>query len=573
MSRITLLIILLLTCSAGGARDWSSVKDQENFRFWIVADTEVGPQNTVDPNLRVPNAALRSFVQAANTAEKRPDFLVFNGDLVVVPSADSFANFEQTLEPWDAPILLVRGSRDGGPANNQFAQVQGRMGLPVGDRQVLEIGSWRLLILPPPEVLTTPAQREELLQWVTAELSASPAPTMVFHHYPVLPIGASALVGDALPMAYRKQLLNVLTGNGNVKYVFVGHAQTGVRASIRTSRTYKGVAFITTPTSMRARSIEKEYDQFLVTRSRTNDSRYFIDVAVEGTEVSLAGAKSNSQTQVAFPELEPYDETSGARFFDRIGDLPAFDELRNGGFEAGLDGWTLAYRYRSEVVDNYIARTQQRRRLNGVQALELTVDPLGTNWARDESLEAYQVVNVSAMAEPTLSARYLVARNGRSHFGGGYLRFHAYSDGDPVFAVVTHWGARESKVMHLPRIFTYHDNGQSASLSEYHASAARGEVVFYELADPQGAWQPVTLNLAQIYNMYHPNKSYGDVKVDKVLVAFGVWTGPDARSSAGGYLDDVSLTDWPGSQSELSRRPLRHNLRHLIPPYGTWFLD
>lgn len=573
MKHTAMLLVLACVSAASWARDWNTVQDQENFRFWLVADTEVGPQNTVDPNLRVPNAALRSFVQAANTAEQRPDFLVFNGDLVVVPSADSFANFELTLEPWDAPILLVRGSREGGLSNDQYARMQGSMGLPVGNRHLFQVGKWRLLVLPPIEVLGTQDQREEQLQWLTAQLQASDAPTMVFHHYPILPIGASALVGDALPMAYRKQLLEVLTETGNVRYVFVGHAQTGVRASIRTSRTYKGVYFITTPTSMQPRSIEREYDQFLVTRSRTNDSRYYLDVEVSGTEVALAGAKSNSRTTVPFPELEPYDKASGARFFDRIGDLPAHDQLRNGGFEDGLEGWNLAYRYRSEVIDNYVARTQQRRRLTGRLALELTVDPLGTNWARDESLEAYQVVDVSAMAEPTLAARYLVARNGRSHFGGGYLRFHAYADGEPVFAVVTHWGARESKVMHLPRIFTYHDDGQSASLAEYHGRAARGEAVFYELADPQGAWQPVTINLAQIYNMYHPNKSYADLKVDKVLVAFGVWTGPDARASAGGYLDDVSLTDWPGSQSELSRRPLRHHLRHLIPPYGTWFLD
>ena len=90
-----------------------------------------------------------------------------------------------------------------------------------------------------------PPPRREPVAWLDADLDASrDRPTMVFLHYPLLPVGLSQCEYYTLPMPFQRALIETFARHGQVRHVISGHVHAGIRSSIKCSWTWRGTNYI-----------------------------------------------------------------------------------------------------------------------------------------------------------------------------------------------------------------------------------------------------------------------------------------------------------------------------------------
>lgn len=544
--------------------------DDKQFTLLVTADTQIGPAETTNPNLRGPNQRLQAFVEKAN--ELDPAAVIFVGDVTFGGDAASVDNFVATVETLAAPALVVRGETD-----QTQAATQGLRAL-AGDADGywdVEAGQWRLLAIPPPYPLTSAESQRKVLDRLGTLLKQSRRrPTIVFHHYPLLPVGLSSLEADALPAAYRGQLVDALTAADQVRYVISGHAHAGVQASERTALTYRDTVFLLAPTLINPRAFGEEYSAFRADLTDRNNG-FYLQLNFDGDDVALVGAKLNSDYLRPYPaEVARFDEGRDPRRLTRLAAMPANRAFVNGGFENDLaDGWWRTYRYRALDGRGAQFYRDRNRRSEGRYSAGLRLFPRGSAWTRDESAEFYQHLAVDGMARPRIQADYWVTGTGRSHYGGGYIRLSLYGSDDRPRAMIFHWGARESRTVYLQQIFAYHDTGRAQSSRWLQQQNAEGYVLAWEIPDDQGRWHELDLDVAYLYDAYHGEGAYQALGVERMLFAFGVWLGPEMRSSAEGLIDNVRLNDEATDSATAGGRQLPVTPSHRGSPYGLWTLD
>lgn len=212
-------------------------------RFAQISDLHLGGAGTGNwPNRTLLDhaAVLTGEVIAALNAA--PDFVVVTGDLTEHGDARGFALARALLDRLRMPYYVVPGNHDVLPpdARDHFrAAFVGRLS---GERLfgAWEAGGVRCVGLDPWWHHPDDGEREawstghhaaalptEQLRWLAAELRAHPRqPTLVFLHYPLVPIAARFRVHrpqDAGHLQNGAAVLSLLGGHPQVRAVFCGH--------------------------------------------------------------------------------------------------------------------------------------------------------------------------------------------------------------------------------------------------------------------------------------------------------------------------------------------------------------
>ena len=105
--------------------------------------------------------------------------------------------------------------------------------------------------------------KEDELLWLENDLSAAKnKPTIVLEHLHLIPLGLSQLEFYGFEINTRKKLLDLMTRYGNVRYYFNGHVHNGIQASLKMSKNYRGINFITVPTIIHTRPFGEEFPAF-----------------------------------------------------------------------------------------------------------------------------------------------------------------------------------------------------------------------------------------------------------------------------------------------------------------------
>ncbi len=332
--------------------------NKEKFMFLINSDPQMGDEHTKKDGLKILNELLEMFVDETNERkdENKPEFVVWNGDLVWKPLQNAFDNFQRIVAKMKTPSVLVHGNHDGKNQDPKFLNLQQNLS---GYRKLFysfDYGKWHFVVIAAQEKFSSKAKKKELLLWLNDDLNKhKDKQTMLFMHYHILPVGLSQMeFYTYIPMSFKNKLLDIITKNNNVKYVFSGHVHIGVKASIKTARNYKGTNFILVPTPVFARPFGEEHPEFRKKGDRYNRRGFYMEVHVDGDNVGLVGRKINYAHKVDYPKtFQQFEKSEDIRSFIPEGLLPVNDKLRNGDFSQGLDGWMSSWRYQTDGRKTY----------------------------------------------------------------------------------------------------------------------------------------------------------------------------------------------------------------------------
>lgn len=579
MKRIVCLLILLSTPPALADGNPQKILSElaevgDKFTFLVNADPQIGPSDSPHANERHLYQLLRDFVTEANDLSPSPAFVLFNGDLVAHNRPPYFAAFGDLASQIRHPVALVHGNHDGGHNEGSFGEVQQRVSGFQALRYSFDCGRWHFVVLPSPEKIRNSRGQQEILEWLDADLKANRGrPTMLFLHYHLLPVGLSQLEYYALQTDLKNALIEAIARHGNVRYVIMGHVHAGIKASIKTAWSYKGTRYVVAPSPVAPRCFGEEYPEFLDGGAR--EEGYYLVVDIDGDKAVLKGRKTGHTAEKvypqAFPEFSPADDP---RALQRVSEMKPRESLLNGGFEDGLDGWLRPHRYLADESPAFVWKASGEHKRGGARAAYLYCREKGNAWAYDESIELYQLVAVPAGAKPVLRAAYCVPLNGRSPFGGGYIRLTAYAGTEPRIMMLFHWGARENRVRHLPQIFSYLDAGQSKGHDSFQKLAEQKRLLCWSVPDYPDRWQSAQVNMAELYDRTAGRQgAFAEEGIQKVLVAFGVWCGMEPGSLSAAWFDEFAIEFGGEQESEIAGRPVPMSPRVFQPVYGLWYLD
>ncbi|HOK09156.1 MAG TPA: metallophosphoesterase [Candidatus Hydrogenedens sp.] len=565
---VAFYILFCVSCANDVGQIYSSLAEKnDSARLWLVADPQIGPADSDSGYERELELLLEKFVELAN--QEQPDVVIFNGDLVAFPKPNYFAGFEKAVKPLKMPIALVHGNHDGKYNDGLFLDLQEHLCGFRAPNYAFDIGTWRMVILCAPELLSPNGGFEEQLSWLENELhEAWRRPVVVFLHYHLLPVGLSQLEYYTYPKDKKNKLLDVLVRYGNVQYVFMGHVHNGVKASVRTAWEYQGTTFVVLPTLVNGRAFGEEYPQF-----NTNQDRgYFAEAEISQSKLKLYGRQLGCSAKYEFPERFPiFTRDMDPRAFEHWCKIANTPEIVNGDFENKSKGWFFPYRYQSEQESGFIWETKSCDQFSGTTALHLYTRYKGHAWQYDETMDVYQVLRVpNNNVKPTCKLQYYVPNNEKSFYGGGYIRIALFADTELRWMWVGHWGAREERVKHIPKIWNYHDEypKKARTLDQYRE---QGIMVSMRLPDYGYRSHQISLNLPEIYQLINVDKSFDSLNFDTMLVMLGVWCGNEEGSFSGAWFDNITV-DWQGNtNSTIDNKSISLEMFSLPLPYGKWY--
>jgi len=532
-----------------------------------VADPQIGPADSSVKFEQELEQTLRDTVNLAN--QEQVDLVVFNGDLVAFPRPEYFSAFENAVRPLTMPMALVHGNHDGKHNDGLFLSMQERL---CGFRlpnYAFDCGSWRFIVLCAPELLGQNKFEEQIL-WLNDELhSAWRRPVIVFLHYHLLPVGLSQLEYYTYPKERKNKLLDTIVRYGNVQYVFMGHVHNGVKASVRTAWEYQGTRFVVLPTLVPGRAFGEEYPEF----DTSNDRGYFLEAIINGSSIKLFGRQLGTKSKHEYPEqFSIFTRDMDPRSFRPWSEITPYTEIKNGDFEQGLTDWFFPIRYLSEHEPGFVRETKKCDPLTGEQSLHLFVRYKGHAWQYDESIDTYQVIRIpDHNAKPVIKVRYYVPNNEKSFYGGGFLRIALLKGKKLCWMWIGHWGAREERVKHIPKMWAYHD--EITQKQQYFEKLKQeGMATAMRLPDYGYRFHHLTLNIPEIFQIVNPNTPYHSLLCDTILIMLGVWCGNEEGSYSGAWFDNISV-NWEGMESSvIDNLPIKQEMLSQPLPYNLWYI-
>ncbi|MFK8012284.1 MAG: metallophosphoesterase, partial [Marinicellaceae bacterium] len=429
--------------------------NKENFMFLINADPQMGDQHTEKKGLKILNSLLEMFVAETNKrkGKQKPDFVVWGGDLVWDAYQNAFDNFQRIVAKMKVPSVLVHGNHDGYNDDPKFLNMQENIS---GYRKLnysFDYGNWHFVVIKAEEKYLKKEEKIEMLNWLDNELKNNKdKQTMLFMHYHILPTGLSQMeFYTYFPMQFKNQMLDTITRYNNVKYVFSGHVHIGIKASIKTARQYKGTNFILAPTPVFPRPFGEEFPKFREKGSPFDRMGFYSEVHVKGDDVQIIGRKINHPFKKAYPKTFPeFSFSEDPRARTQEGLLPIHEDLKNGEFKQGLDGWHSSFRYKKDNVPLF-----DNRVVNDTSLMHFTASY--GSWTFDEYMENYQVIKYKDNMQ--LQAKFQMMPN-KFKGSGGYFRIFAYDEsGELLKILLFHWGKQEYKVRFMPQSWAYNATG------------------------------------------------------------------------------------------------------------------
>ena len=490
---------------------------KDKFMFLINSDPQMGDQFTEKSGLQVLNELLEMFVYETNSRKlkDKPDFVVWNGDLVWDAYQNAFDNFQRIVAKMKIPSVLVHGNHDGYDDDPKFLNLQENIS---GYRQLnysFDYGKWHFVVISAQEKYNKDEQKKELLDWLDDDLRKNKdKQTMMFMHYHILPTGLSQMeFYTYFPVSFKNKLLDTITKYQNVKYVFSGHVHIGIKASIKTARTYKGTNFILAPTPVFARPFGEEYPKFDEKGSRYDKMGFYSEVHVNGDEVEIVGRKIYKTQKVKYPKkFKKFDENEDIRAFVPEGQLEYNEKLLNGDFSDGLNHWKSSWRYQKDKKPAFNNYVEDGKSILNYQA------PYGS-WTTDEYLENYQ--SVKYIENQLLNIQFTVSDS--KHKGsGGYFRVFAYSKaGDLLGILLIHWGTQEYKVRFMPQSWAYNASGDRLGHLWLDQKLKLKEMLSFKINPDFKKINELDINLSSLFKEF--GKSVNVSEINHLTMAYGVW--------------------------------------------------
>lgn len=543
--RILLLFIIIVFSSNVLSNDIKQLPnnpDKEKFMFLINSDPQMGDEHTTNPGLQILNELLEMFVSETNKREKKnkPDFVVWNGDLVWKPAQIAFDNFERIVSKMKAPSVLVHGNHDGVNDDPKFLNLQEKLS---GYRKLnysFDYGQWHFVIIAAPEKYLKKTEKMQLLNWLNNDLKENKdKKTMLFMHYHILPTGLSQTeFYTYFPMTFKNKLLDTITKYNNVKYVFSGHVHIGIKASIKSARTYRGTNFILSPTPVFARPFGEEFPEYNKKDNRLNNRGFYVEVHVEADKVKLVGRKIQNPFKVEYPTtFKPFTRSEDERSFIPEGLLPVNDHLLNGSFDDGLDHWNSSWRYQTDEKPAY-----RNSAVNGKSILKY-IAKYGS-WNYDEYMENYQIVKYFDGMH--LSFDFKTLPN-TIEGGGGYFRIFSYNKSGKLLKILLfHWGTGEEKVNYMHQSWAYNATGNRKHPLWLNMEIQKGNLLSYSMNIEPLKNNILDIQVSELFNSLE-NTSHKD-EIHHISIAYGVWGRVD--KSANNYTSMLNVEDISISKSE-----------------------
>ena len=517
----------------------------EDFTFALIADPQVHVKKAKNPVFITSQRKLTQIVREVNQFNPQVSFALFDGDMVHGAIPEQVDNFLERMKPLNAPSIMVHGNHDGHYPYTEFQRMQ-RAGN--GGKEVqfsFDCGRWHFVTFPC-NLGTTEYNEAQILRWLDADLQANrDKPTIVFEHYHLLPQGLTALAWYTYDKTFRRQLIDQLAKYGNVRYVICGHVHNGIQTSIKTAWTYKGMNFITAPTCTASRSFGEEFPQFqagLPQSEQDLGGGYYLLLDIKGENAQIRGRLAGSNAEFLYPNQFTEYADQEPFWFKEVADHPTTPTLVNPSFDEGLKGWMQPYRYVTDTDPGFVTQAIAQPAYDSGQSARLFCREKGQIWARDELTELYQIVELPASGSPLLSARYYPEPNLLQ--GGGYIRICAYRDRQPGLFMMFDWSdghkQESSSVTNYISYMAWGNNQKKGRL--LNKLIKRKQVQRFDLPGAPGQWHQLQVALDTLYDtIVQQPGAFAALKLDRVLIAVGVWSLPDPGAQSGACFDALSF--------------------------------
>ena len=509
---------------------------EENFDFVMFADTHAGLNNDKVNSYFAKNVAL------VNALESRPKFVIDIGDATTGQGEKGdFDALLTILDKLEVPILLGMGNHESryrsefGPGYNHeafqnFFDAQKKLN---GTDKLLysfNIGGWHFVVWPDPLRGYFWARHPHYFDWLADDLDRyRERPTIFFQHVSSLPIGINPMTNYVNNRYVLKKLLGILTSHGNVKYVFSGHTHNTLKACFKTAWSYKGIKFYNLPaTSNPSRSFgEPDFD---------GGSRGFTMVSVRGDKLTLKYRMTDGDSFEIPGTLPEFHNEEWPLWLTEEWQLPVHNDLVNGDFENGLEGWARRYVYCEDENPSSICRTTTAIGQTGSKALYLYCRKRGYEVPGDNRMpqtvnQICQAVRVQKGKSPLLRLRYL-------------LEGVNYTPGDDSGACVMIEGyqgscKRSLLVYWIGRAF-FKPRGLWSSVRDYK---------HFDITSSPDEWHNVSIDVKRDFERTTTGARWEDLNLDKLLITLGVWNvnqtlpgeNEHKKIRIGIYFDDINV--------------------------------
>lgn len=566
---INIIINFLLDREIGDVSlaDFGAREPGDEFSFVTMADPQGGLPDDVDKlktRMKIHNAFIQESVELANGLECDPLFTVVAGDVCDDWGYEKdLVQMNAFLSKLNTPVLYGIGNhetllRSGfGPGynmdafNNFLAAQQSINGL---DKLLYSFnaGQWHFIIWPDPLRNNFWETHPHYFEWLERDLEKhKERPTMVFQHVPSQPIGITPHINYAESVYVRRTYLDLLAKHGNVKYILSGHVHIPVKASFKTAVSIKGINLINIPAAgYRPRSFGEE-DYY------GGPSQGVAIVHIKGEKASIQ-YKTVTEEVFNYPsELPEFDQEIYPLWLKEKWELPAGKNFKNSNFRDGLKDWGRRFVYKEDVHPSNLCESRAAPETDGT-ALYLFCRRRGYQAPGQDRLpqdinRISQAVTIDSEAAPLIRFNYRIDGEDTDPEGyaGGYALVEGYSGSNRVHKLmysagkiwVNNWGARN-----LNKDVPY-----------YH----------FALLDDPDTWHHVNLNIARDFERTTPDKTYGKLKADRLVVTLGVWNINDGDEQPFGiYFTGIELHDAQEDQSNIDGIPIE-----VKPEKDIWWLN
>jgi len=529
----------------------------ERFTFALLADPQVNRIDASSDVAQTTQKRLTEVIDEINAMRPRPPFAVFDGDLVGSVKPEQMENFVTRTKKLQTLPILVHGNHDGHPPYAEFIQMQRDLNSTEVVMFSFDCGWWHFVAFPCH--IRDNEWEEKALDWLNRDLGENRhKPTIVFEHYHLMPQGLTQLEFYTYDKPLRTEIVDILAMYGNVRYVFCGHVHNGIKASVKTAWTYRGMNFITTPTVTASRNFGEEYPPFEAGMDQgTGDTGggYYLLVDIKGNNIRVRGRLVGVQDEYIY--ASSFREYKGEEplWSKNVTDYPPNSELINGSFENGLDGWMKPYRYVADEQPGFVWQASSEKAHSGSNAAYLFVREKGQPWAHDEMMELYQMVETPF--SPIVKAHYNLDE--QSVGGGGYIRLCAYHGSELKLLILFDWGEGDkprNKRMASHSLWTA--TGEKAGAASLITMGESKEAMFWTIKAALNQWHELKVDIQHVYDeALDSSGAFQALGIDKLLVAVGVWCLDDKGSRSSAYFDDITVTPRDGGEvSTIDGEPL-----------------
>lgn len=510
------------------------------FSFAIIADPQLSARESKNKVASDAWQTLELACEEINNMRPDVDFTIFLGDLVNTWEPRSVDNFRQSISGLKTDIFLVHGNHDGKSPYTGFKTLQQEYNDIKSTYYAFDRGKWHFVVL-----TCDFRMKDEELRWLEQDLFENKSrPTIIFQHLHFIPLGLSQLEFYGFDLASKNRLIDLMTRHGNVKYYFNGHVHNGIQPSVKMSKSFRGIHFVTVPTIIHTRPFGEEYPKF---NKGLETGGYYMTVQIDGEKVKLNAHLTGEKHVYTYPlKLPVFEEKMEPRWNKSIYELPGKDSLVNGSFDAKLKGWNVKFRYKTDKNPAYVSEVRKEGNSNRLFVSTRSTPP--ESWANDEYTEVYQVLEQPLFGDLCLSFDYRVQDCAN---GGGFARVTAFDEKGKPLLFFFQWGENEIEASYFPRCVGFEILGKSAGWNYLKEMGDVQRALFVRLPIHRSCdMKTISVNLQALYDQAVKTMgAFSNLRINKVYLGLGTWVNKEIGSVSSAWFDNVRL----GSVSEFTQ--------------------